>query len=170
MVELIAANFFGELFFFSVHDLHNLDPAKFDASHTVNHISFGKTFPGKTYPLDGRANTEEKGGIMFQYYVKVVPTQYLYLDGRVDNSHQFSVTTNKKDLTTRQFLSFQIRNLVRFGFSEINDSSGKRSLFSSLNFSPIKTTTSCPETFSPLISFQVNQDSQDSSYSTNSAR
>lgn len=101
-----------------VHDLHNLDPVKFDASHTVNHISFGKSFPGKTYPLDGKVNTENRGGIMYQYYVKVVPTRYDYLDGRVDQSHQFSVTTHKKDLGFRQsglpgfFLQYEFSPLM----------------------------------------------------------
>ncbi|MCP9263210.1 Endoplasmic reticulum-Golgi intermediate compartment protein 3 [Dirofilaria immitis] len=36
------------------HDLHSLSPSKFDTSHRVNHFSFGNSFPGKVYPLDGR--------------------------------------------------------------------------------------------------------------------
>ena len=39
----------------SVHDLHSLSPKKFDASHVINHLSFGTPFPGKTYPLDGKS-------------------------------------------------------------------------------------------------------------------
>uniref|UniRef100_A0A8R1DPW7 Endoplasmic reticulum-Golgi intermediate compartment protein 3 n=1 Tax=Caenorhabditis japonica TaxID=281687 RepID=A0A8R1DPW7_CAEJA len=101
-----------------VHDLHNIDPSKFDASHTVNHVSFGKSFPGKAYPLDGKVNRENRGGIMYQYFVKVVPTRYDYLDGKVDQSHQFSVTTYKKDLGFRQaglpgfFLQYEFSPLM----------------------------------------------------------
>ncbi|MFH4980883.1 hypothetical protein AB6A40_007592 [Gnathostoma spinigerum] len=40
------------------------------------------------------------GGIMFQYYVKVVPTMYEFLDSSQNVfSHQFSVTTHQKDLS-----------------------------------------------------------------------
>lgn len=84
------------------HDLHSLNPQKFDASHIINHLSFGTPFPGKTYPLDGKAfeNSKGKGGIMYQYYLKVVPTLYVPLES-VNSvfSHQFSVTTNQKDVT-----------------------------------------------------------------------
>lgn len=33
----------------------------FDTSHTINHLSFGKEFPGKSYPLDGKHFKSEKG-------------------------------------------------------------------------------------------------------------
>lgn len=37
---------------------------------------------------------------MYQYYLKVVPTLYAYLDPANNIfSHQFSVTTNQKDVT-----------------------------------------------------------------------
>lgn len=43
---------------------------------------------------------------MHNYYVKVVPTSYVHMDGREENSHQFSVTTHQKDITKgRRFLS-----------------------------------------------------------------
>ncbi|CAD6189055.1 unnamed protein product [Caenorhabditis auriculariae] len=82
-----------------VHDLHSLDPSRFDASHTINHVSFGNAYPGKTYPLDSKTFQSEKGGVMFQYYVRVVPTSYYYIDGRREDSHQFSITTHQKDLS-----------------------------------------------------------------------
>ncbi|CAB3410166.1 unnamed protein product [Caenorhabditis bovis] len=101
-----------------VHDLHNLDPNKFDATHTINHISFGPAYPGKEYPLNGKLAKSEKGGIMYQYYVKVVPTRYDYYDGKVDESHQFSITTHKKDISQGQaglpgfFLQYEFSPLM----------------------------------------------------------
>ncbi|VDK27136.1 unnamed protein product [Gongylonema pulchrum] len=83
------------------HDLHSLSPTKFDTSHTINHLSFGKPYPRKVYPLDGRSFGSERksDGMMYQYYLKLVPTSYVYLDSsRNVFSHQFSVTTYHKDI------------------------------------------------------------------------
>jgi len=83
------------------HDLHSMPPQRFDTSHTVHHLSFGQPFPGKTYPLDGKTFTAHQGGVMFQYYVKVVPTIYVYMDTPEDlATHQFSVTRQQKDIGT----------------------------------------------------------------------
>ncbi|VDM10326.1 unnamed protein product [Wuchereria bancrofti] len=87
--------------FFSVHDLHSLSPSKFDTSHTVNHLSFGNSFPGKVYPLDGKFfGSAKDSGIMYQYHLKLVPTSYVFLDStRNIFSHLFSVTTYQKDIS-----------------------------------------------------------------------
>lgn len=37
---------------------------------------------------------------MFQYFLKVVSTQYHTLEGQTVNSHQYSVTHFERDLTT----------------------------------------------------------------------
>ncbi len=37
---------------------------------------------------------------MFQYFLKVVSTQFRTLDGEVVNSHQYSVTHFERDLST----------------------------------------------------------------------
>lgn len=37
---------------------------------------------------------------MFQYFLKVVPTQFRNLDGHVVNSHQYSVSHFERDLMT----------------------------------------------------------------------
>ena len=51
---------------------------------------------------------------MYQYYLKVVPTGYFYLDGRIENSHQFSVTFHQKELKQGRwiwhFSKFYARN------------------------------------------------------------
>uniref|UniRef100_A0A1I8AA75 Endoplasmic reticulum-Golgi intermediate compartment protein 3 n=1 Tax=Steinernema glaseri TaxID=37863 RepID=A0A1I8AA75_9BILA len=86
------------------HDLHSVGPQKFDTTHTIRHLSFGPHFPGKVYPLDGKTFHAETGGIMFQYYLKVVPTMYHSLtdsETELDDSklsYQYSITTNQKDI------------------------------------------------------------------------
>ena len=55
-------------------------------------LSFGNHFPGIMNPLDGQVRHVEDGHGMYQYYVKVVPTVYQYLDGRKVVSNQYSVT------------------------------------------------------------------------------
>uniref|UniRef100_A0A915EDD6 Endoplasmic reticulum-Golgi intermediate compartment protein 3 n=1 Tax=Ditylenchus dipsaci TaxID=166011 RepID=A0A915EDD6_9BILA len=83
------------------HDFHTLTAGSFDTTHTINHLSFGKAYPGKSYPLDEKHFPSSKGGLMHQYYLKVVPTTYVYGvtdKGREELSHQFSITRTEKDI------------------------------------------------------------------------
>ncbi|KAF5837666.1 endoplasmic reticulum vesicle transporter-domain-containing protein [Dunaliella salina] len=85
-----------------VHDIAPFGTnAHLDFSHTVHHLSFGKTYPGMKNPLDGAqaqqpfesATSPEHG--MFQYFLKIVPTKYASLKDRdVIPTNQYSVTTN----------------------------------------------------------------------------
>jgi hypothetical protein len=69
----------------------------FDASHEIVRLSFGATYPGQTNPLEvhepeegaASAATKKKGVVfskqgggrgIFQYFCKVVPTEYVPLD------------------------------------------------------------------------------------------
>ncbi|KAF7627240.1 hypothetical protein Mgra_00009474 [Meloidogyne graminicola] len=79
------------------HDFHSLSPGRFNTSHTINHLSFGQHFPGRTDPLDGRSVYTDKGGIMHQYQLKIVPTRYVR-NGETIESHQFSITMLQKDI------------------------------------------------------------------------
>ena len=60
-----------------LHDLMPFGNAKFNVSHTIHKLAFGKDFPGAVHPLDGtiRTHTQEGNGI-YQYFLKVVPTLY----------------------------------------------------------------------------------------------
>ncbi|KAI9465550.1 Sec1-like protein [Lactarius psammicola] len=53
-------------------------------------------------PLDAHIGRTSKAQYMFQYFLKVVSTQFRTLDGQVVNSHQYSVTHFERDLTTGQ--------------------------------------------------------------------
>lgn len=107
LVNKVAGNFHfapGKSFqqhHMHVHDLQPFKQFKFNLSHTVNRLSFGKEFPGIINPLDGirKADEREEGGAgMYQYFVKVVPTIYESLSASVLNTNQFSVTEHFKPL------------------------------------------------------------------------
>ncbi|KAF8586305.1 endoplasmic reticulum-derived transport vesicle ERV46 [Ramaria rubella] len=50
-------------------------------------------------PLTGVVATTTKTQYMFQYFLKVVSTQFRSLDGKIVNTHQYSVTHFERDLT-----------------------------------------------------------------------
>lgn len=107
LVNKVAGNFHfapGKSFqqhHMHIHDLQPFKNAKFNLSHTINRLSFGKEFPGIINPLDGvkKDVSEGKGGSgMYQYFIKIVPTIYENLGGQVLNTNQFSVTEHYKPL------------------------------------------------------------------------
>jgi hypothetical protein len=83
---------FGGPFFMSAP----VDVTGFNATHTIRRLSFGPHFPGQVSPLDGHFAPPLRGGAagvaMYQYHLKVVPTLYERLGGRVLDSEQFSAT------------------------------------------------------------------------------
>ncbi|PCH39941.1 ER-derived vesicles protein ERV46 [Wolfiporia cocos MD-104 SS10] len=50
-------------------------------------------------PLDGASGRTSKQQYMFQYFLKVVSTQFNMLDGKVYKTHQYSATHFERDLT-----------------------------------------------------------------------
>ncbi|CAE1330597.1 ERGIC3 [Acanthosepion pharaonis] len=79
-----------------VHDLQSLGSQKFNISHKVKTLSFGDPYPGIINPLDGTQVIAEAEQMMFQYFVKIVPTTYVKIDGSVLHTNQFSVTKHSK--------------------------------------------------------------------------
>eukprot|EP00871_Galdieria_phlegrea_P001304 jgi/Galph1/2174/GphlegSOOS_G859.1 len=77
-----------------LHDLKYFTGRYLNLSHTIQSLSFGQPFPGVKNPLDDLnvvyMNNNEMG--VHEYFIKVVPTTYKYLNGRVVHSNQFSVT------------------------------------------------------------------------------
>uniref|UniRef100_A0A8C9FL83 Endoplasmic reticulum-Golgi intermediate compartment protein n=1 Tax=Pavo cristatus TaxID=9049 RepID=A0A8C9FL83_PAVCR len=65
-------------------------------THYIKHLSFGRDYPGIVNPLDGTDVTAQQASMMFQYFVKVVPTVYMKVDGEVVRTNQFSVTRHEK--------------------------------------------------------------------------
>ena len=74
---------------------------KWNVSHTIKKLSFGETFPGLTNPLEGTVKTLKTGTGMYQYYTKVVPTEYNYRNGRKSIvSNQYSATQHFRTITS----------------------------------------------------------------------
>lgn len=76
----------------TVADLFGFTLKKWNVSHVINELSFGEPVPGRKNPLDGMSKVLESGTGMYQYYAKVVPTDYVYRDGSTVETNQYSVT------------------------------------------------------------------------------
>jgi len=108
LVNKVAGNFHfapGKSFqqhHMHVHDMQPFRNLKFNLSHTVNRLSFGKEFPGIINPLDGVRKEDEReadGAGMYQYFVKIVPTTYESIGEPLLNTNQFSVTEHFKPIS-----------------------------------------------------------------------
>jgi hypothetical protein len=85
-----------------VHDTSALKSGAFNVSHTINRLSFGTEFPGILNPLDQARKVVESGAHIYQYFVKVVPTTYKYLNGTQIETNQFSVTEHVTNIKARE--------------------------------------------------------------------
>jgi len=91
------------------------DGNKHDFSHTIHKFSFegddeydyrkakvGREMKERlglsSNPLDDTEHKTSKPSYMFQYFLKVVSTQFRSLDNKIINSHQYSVTHFERDL------------------------------------------------------------------------
>ena len=79
-----------------VHDLQSTGGRQFNLSHVISHLSFGTDYPGIINPLDHTDQVAEEASVMFQYFVKIVPTTYVKLSGQMLFTNQYSVTKHKK--------------------------------------------------------------------------
>ncbi|BDA44520.1 Endoplasmic reticulum-Golgi intermediate compartment protein [Coccomyxa sp. Obi] len=68
------------------------DTTGINSSHIIHRVSFGPTYPGQVNPLDGAERILQKESGTFKYFLKVVPTEYVKLDGTRTKTHQYSVT------------------------------------------------------------------------------
>jgi hypothetical protein len=124
------------------------DGNRHDFSHTIHQFAFmgddaynrKKAKYGKEMkkrlgldrdPLDGSLISTSKAQYMFQYFLKVVSTQFQTLDGEVINSHQYSVTQFERDLTKAQ-------NDVDHGVSLQHGVQGLPGTFINFEISPIR--------------------------------
>jgi len=80
----------------NMHDLQPFGAKQFNVSHHIHSLSFGVPIPGVHNPLDGTNVSAESGSLMYQYFVKIVPTVYKKLSGEAVWSNQFSFTKHKR--------------------------------------------------------------------------
>lgn len=90
----------------SIH-LHDLQPFgknfAFNISHVIHNLSFGFEYPGMYNPLDSHLEIDQlgsttSGNTMYQYFIKIVPTQYWKVNGAVLKSNQYSVTKHQRQV------------------------------------------------------------------------
>nr|CAG8510755.1 4765_t:CDS:2 [Entrophospora candida] len=106
-VNKVAGNFHlapGKSFQQNHVHVHDLLPFLSDGtvhvfSHKIHHLSFGPKVDGVVNPLDGVGSEVYQGHYMFQYFVKVVSTQFYFLNGTTIYTNQYSVTQYERDLT-----------------------------------------------------------------------
>ncbi|XP_074148607.1 endoplasmic reticulum-Golgi intermediate compartment protein 3 isoform X1 [Sminthopsis crassicaudata] len=79
-----------------IHDLQSFGLDNINMTHYIRRLSFGEDYPGIVNPLDDTNITAPQASMMFQYFVKVVPTVYMKVNGEVLRTNQFSVTRHEK--------------------------------------------------------------------------
>lgn len=98
LVNKVAGNFHfapgksGEMGHQHIHESMPFEVDTFNVSHKIHRLGFGEDYPGLKNPLDNadRINTEDLG--LYQYFIKVVPTVYQYVNGTELFTNQYSVT------------------------------------------------------------------------------
>ncbi|RUS73051.1 hypothetical protein EGW08_019189 [Elysia chlorotica] len=79
-----------------VHDMQAFSGMQFNITHRINHLSFGFDYPGIVNPLDNVYEKVESMQMMYQYFIKIVPTTYTKVNGETLYTNQFSVTKHSK--------------------------------------------------------------------------
>ena len=82
-----------------VHSLRNIRWNMLNTTHYINELSFGQTFPQQINPLSKTKQIpagQEGGSILYHYYVKIVPSTYVFLNQTQLITNQYSVTKHKK--------------------------------------------------------------------------
>jgi len=91
-----------------VHQFRLPDFVRFNASHHITYLAFGELYPGVINPLDNvtRIIAKENGGaVHFQYFIKVVPTTYTDVNGKILETNQFSVTEESQMVSASDVLA-----------------------------------------------------------------
>lgn len=82
-----------------VHSLRNIRWNMLNTTHYIDELAFGETFPQQINPLSQTkqiTNAQEGGSILYHYYVKIVPSTYVFLNQTQLITNQYSVTKHKK--------------------------------------------------------------------------
>lgn len=79
-----------------IHDYTAFELEHFNTSHIIHSLGFGEYYPGIHNPLDNTAKYVTDGSALYQYFVKVVPTIYEYVDGKQIVTNQYSVTQHMR--------------------------------------------------------------------------
>ncbi|XP_035217471.1 endoplasmic reticulum-Golgi intermediate compartment protein 2-like isoform X2 [Stegodyphus dumicola] len=75
-----------------------LKDSDYNFSHRIERFSFGEPSAGIFDPLEGDEKTAPTNFHMYQYYLKVVPTE-IVMNGRKQNAYQYSVTEQARAIS-----------------------------------------------------------------------
>lgn len=84
-----------------VHDVKMSQVGRFNSSHSIQRFYFGEDiYPNQINPLEGISQiAQDKNGVAFHYFIKIVPTTYEFENGDLLNStFQYSVTKYAKPI------------------------------------------------------------------------
>ena len=84
-----------------VHSLRNIRLNKLNTTHYIDQLTFGNAFPNQINPLSNTkevTNSHDGGSILYHYYVKIVPSTYVFLNQTQLITNQYSVTKHKKNI------------------------------------------------------------------------
>lgn len=71
---------------------------EYNFSHRIDHFSFGESVKGIINPLDGEEQVSSDNFHVFNYFIKIVPTEVrTYAAGNID-TYQFSVTQRNRTI------------------------------------------------------------------------
>jgi hypothetical protein len=79
-----------------VHSLRNMRLNMLNSTHYIKDLSFGEYFPNQINPLSNTKQIANDGAVLFHYYVKVVPSTYVFLNQTQLITNQYSVTKHRK--------------------------------------------------------------------------
>lgn len=85
-----------------IHQFSPNDAASYNCSHRINALSFGEPFPGRHDPLDGTTKVIAEHSGVFQYFIKIVPTEYRTSGGAASSPSSPSASSSAP-LKTNQF-------------------------------------------------------------------
>uniref|UniRef100_M4BZN4 Endoplasmic reticulum vesicle transporter C-terminal domain-containing protein n=1 Tax=Hyaloperonospora arabidopsidis (strain Emoy2) TaxID=559515 RepID=M4BZN4_HYAAE len=80
----------GSLTIFSVFEF-----LSFNSSHVINHLRFGPQIPDMETPLIDVSKVLTTNLATYKYFVSIVPTRYIFLNGRSVATFQYSVTEHE---------------------------------------------------------------------------
>lgn len=81
---------------FHVHSLRNIHLNMLNMTHQITDLTFGEYFPNQINPLSNTEQVTNEGAVLFHYYVKVVPSTYVFLNGTELRTNQYSVTKHRR--------------------------------------------------------------------------
>lgn len=81
---------------FHVHSLRNIHLEMLNTTHYINDLTFGEYFPNQINPLSHTKQVTGEGPVLYHYYVKVVPSTYVFLNQTELRTNQYSVTKHRK--------------------------------------------------------------------------